>query len=86
MIGVLNTNSFLYMIAIEAFALAGLFILLMRKKFGFYIYVFSQFIFILYPLVSGTADTVFGLLILPIIGIPLAFIFYYYKNTDKLQA
>ncbi len=83
--GALYTNSFLYMIAIEALALIGLLIMIFRKKVGFYMYVISQIIFLLYPIVSGTVDTVFGLLIIPAIAIPVAFIVYYSKNISKFQ-
>jgi len=84
MIGALNGNSFIYMAAFQIVILTGLVLMFFGNKKGFYIYFIGQIISFIYPIVTGTVDTVWGLLILPILIVPILFAIFYYRNLKKM--
>ena len=83
--GALNGNSFLFMAAFEIVIIAGLSLMFVGKKKGFYLYLIGQLVSFIYPVISGTGDTVWGLLILPALIFPIIFAIFYIGNLKKLH-
>jgi hypothetical protein len=84
MIGVLNGISFIYMAVFQIVILTGLVLMFFGNKKGFYIYIIGQVISLIYPIATGTVDTVWGLLILPVLIVPIPFAIFYYRNLNKM--
>ena len=84
MTGALNGISFIYMAAFQIVILTGLVLMFFGNKKGFYIYLFGQAISFIYPIATGTTDTVWGLLILPVLIVPIPFAIFYYRNLNKM--
>ena len=84
MTGALNGISFIYMAAFQIVIITGLVLMFFGTKKGFYIYLFGQAISFIYPIVTGTVDTVWGLLILPVLIVPIPFAIFYYRNLNKM--
>jgi hypothetical protein len=84
MMGALNGASFIYMAGFQTIILTGLVLIFFGNKKGFYIYLTGQIISFIYPIVTGTTETVWGLLILPILVAPIVFAVFYYRNLNKL--
>ena len=85
MIGALNGKSFIYMAAFQVLILTGIVWMFFGNKRGFYIYLVGQLVSYLYPVVTGTTDTVWGMLILPILIVPILFAVFYYRNLKKMH-
>ena len=85
MIGALNGTSFIYMAAFQIVILTGLVLMFFGNKTGFYTYLIGQLLSFIYPVVTGTADTVWGLLILPVLIVPIPFAIFYYRNLKKIH-
>ena len=81
----LNVDSFIYMGLIELVIIAGLVMMFFEKENGFYTYIIGQLLSIIYPIVSGTGDTVLGLMTLPLIVGPVFFAIYYFRNLKKMH-
>ncbi len=81
----LNVNSFIYMGIIELIIISGLVLMFFEKENGFYTYIIGQLLSIIYPIVSGTGDTVLGLLTLPLIVGPVFFAIYYFRNLKNMH-
>lgn len=84
MAGALNGESFIYMAAFQIIILCGLALMFFGNKIGFYIYLVGQLLSYVYPIITGTVDTVWGLLILPILIVPIFFGVFYYTNLKKM--
>ena len=84
MIGALNGKSFIYMAAFQVLILTGIVWMFFGNKRGFYIYLVGQLVSYLYPVVTGTTDTVWGMLILPVLIVPILFAVFYYRNLNKM--
>ena len=84
MIGVLHSGSFIYMAAFQLVILTGLVLMLFGNKGGFYIYLVGQLISYAYPIMTDSGDTVWGLLILPILIGPILFGIFYLKSLNKM--
>ena len=82
--GSLNGESFIYMAAFQIIILSGLALIFFGNKKGFYIYLVGQLLSYIYPIITGTIDTVWGLLILPILIVPIFFGVFYYRNLNKM--
>jgi hypothetical protein len=82
--GALHGTSFIYMAAFQIVILTGLVLMFFGDKKGFYIYLGGQVISYIYPIATGTIDTVWGLLILPHLIAPIVFAIFYYRNLKKL--
>ena len=85
MIGALNGKSFIYMAAFQLVILTGLVLMFFGNRGGFYIYLVGQLISYVYPIMTGTIDTVWGLLILPILIVPILFGVFYFKSLNKMH-
>ena len=83
--GALNGDSFLFMAAFEIIIITGLTLMAYSKIAGFYIYLVGQLISFIYPIVTGTIDTVWGLIIIPAIIVPVIFAIFYYRNLKKMH-
>lgn len=53
--------------------LTGVSFMLFGNRIGFYIYLVEQLISFIYTIMTGTMDTVWGILILPILIVPIFF-------------
>ena len=84
MIETFNATSFIYMAVFQIIILTGLLLMFFGNKKGFYIYVIGQATSLIYPIVTGTADTVWGLLILPVLIVPIPFAIFYYRSLNKM--
>lgn len=84
MVGALNGTSFIYMAAFQLVILTSLVLMFFGNKKGFYIYLVGQLISYVYPIATGTGDTVWGLLILPHLIVPIVFGVFYFRNLNKM--
>ena len=84
MAGSLNGDSFIFMAAFQIIILTGLTFMFFGNRKGFYIYLVGQLISYIYPIMTGTMDTVWGILILPILIVPIFFGVFYYRNLKKM--
>ena len=81
----LNASSFIVMSAFELVILAGVVLMWKLKKTGFYIYVLGKLISLSYPYISGTADTVLGILVLPVMILGITFVILYASQRKYMS-
>ena len=82
--GALHGTSFIYMAAFQIVILTGLALMFFGNKKGFNIYLVGQVVSYIYPIATGTVDTVWGLLVLPHLIVPIIFAIFYYRNLKKM--
>jgi hypothetical protein len=63
--GALNTKWFLIMIFLNIPTIIGLILMFFLKRVGFWIFLLGKVLYFVLPIIAGTVDTVFGLLVLP---------------------
>ena len=81
----LNANSFIVMAGFELIILAGVVLMWKLKRTGFYVYLAGKLISLAYPFISGTADTVLGILVLPVIIVGIVFIILYASQLKYMS-
>ena len=81
----LNASSFIVMAAFELVILAGVVLMWKLKRTGFYIYVLGKLISLSYPFISGTTDTVLGILVLPVMILGIIFIILYASQLKYMS-
>jgi hypothetical protein len=80
----LFAESFLVMGIFELIILAGVLLMWKLKKSGFYIYAIGQVASLVFPLATGTVDTVMGLLTLPLLILAVLFIVLYGRQLKYM--
>ena len=81
----LNASSFIVMAGFELIILAGVVLMWKLRKTGFYIYLSVKLISLAYPFLTGTADTVLGIFVLPAIILGIAFIILYASQLKYMS-
>ncbi|MGV3657262.1 MAG: hypothetical protein ACO1NX_04885 [Chitinophagaceae bacterium] len=77
-------DAFLIMAFFKVAMLAGVVLMWLLRKAGFYLYLAGQSAALIYPFASGTADTVLGLLVLPVLIVSLLFIVLFARQWKHL--
>ena len=80
----LYADSFLVMALFKFVMLVGVLLMWQLRKIGFYLYLAGQVAALIYPFASSTADSVLGLLVLPILFISLLFIVLFARQLKYM--
>ncbi len=78
-------DSFLIMALFKLVMLAGVVLMWNLRKTGLYLYLAGQAAALIYPFASGTADTVLGLLVIPVLLISILFIVLFARQWKFLH-